>query len=159
MRDVAREAGVTATTITRWRASAAAAPPADVAARARAIVAGAPAPEPELEDPAPPEDDGLAYARWQRRQLLRAAATATREARFDDASKARRDAANMSLLIARLERGATQDADVIRVSRADVDQAMAGVRERVAAILERPLLCAACSRALNVEIVGGDKGR
>jgi transcriptional regulator with XRE-family HTH domain len=159
LRDVARVAGVSPTTVMRWEASAAAAPPApapDVMARAKALVAGAPAPDPEPDaDPAPPEDDALAYARWQRRRILREGERAALAGNHAANQKAQRDAVAMSTLIARLEKASENDADVIRVTRGEVDQAMAGVREKVRAVLDRPLLCAACSRALNVDIAEG----
>lgn len=164
LRDVAAAYGVSAPTISRWEKSPPAPPPppalpADVAARARALVAGAPEAPPEVEDPAPPEDDTLAHTRWQRRQLLRRADQAEREGQANAAARYRGEAVKLAPVIARLERDRAEDGAALHFTREQLAEAAATVRERVDAIISRPPLCAACSRALNVEVaLGGPSG-
>jgi hypothetical protein len=64
--------------------------------------------------------------------------------------RASKAAAELMPVIARLEKGVAEDADVLRVSRAEITQAMAGVRGRVEAMCARPLLCADCGRKLSL---------
>jgi hypothetical protein len=40
---------------------------------------------------------------------------------------------------------------VLRVSKSEIDEAMAAVKARVAQLCERPLLCAECGRKLSVQ--------
>ena len=49
-----------------------------------------------------------------------------------------------------LEQANTADADVLKVSRADVARVREDLRGRVTAICNRPLLCSECARALSV---------
>ena len=76
-----------------------------------------------------------------------------------EAQRFGRTAAGLTPVLARLEREQREDADVLRLSRSDIDAAMRGVRERVAAILARgELRCADCSRALSVRFGTGERG-
>lgn len=62
-----------------------------------------------------------------------------------------RDAAAMANTIARLEKGVGDDADVIRISREEVDATSRKLRERIRVTCDRPLLCSKCSRELSLE--------
>ena len=53
-------------------------------------------------------------------------------------------------VVARLESKEKDEEGLFTVSQAEIEKAMRGVRERAAALLERPLLCAACGRALSI---------
>jgi hypothetical protein len=76
-----------------------------------------------------------------------------------EAQRCTRTAAGLTPVLARLERDQRDDADVLRLDRGDIEKAMRGVRERVAAILARgELRCADCSRALSVRFGTGDHG-
>lgn len=156
LRTIARELGVSTPTIMRWLKRPA--PPAiapDVAARAAALVAGVPEAPAEPDDPHPPEEDTLAYTRWQRRQLIKAAERSERENQHPAAARYRGEAVKLAPTIARLEKARAEDGSAIHLTREDVAATDRALTERVAAILERPLLCAACARALNVEIATG----
>jgi|SRR6185369_4969760 len=62
-----------------------------------------------------------------------------------------RDVGTYAAIVSRLEKGAEDDADQLRFSRREVDQAMTALLERVKAVCDRPLLCAECSRKLSVD--------
>ena len=66
------------------------------------------------------------------------------------AQRQRRDAATIMPVLARLEREHREDSDVVRISRAEAKAIDDNLRERIAATLNRPILCAHCSRALSV---------
>jgi transposase-like protein len=151
--DVAREHGVSKMTVKRW--ADAAEPRPDIAERAARIAAatglGA-APEPPAAPPAADaasDVDTLEMARRSWRECLARARAAEAEGNHTAAQRSGRDAAAWAVLVARLEKTAAVDADVLRISRAEVDEAMAGIRTRVESIVSRPLLCAHCSRALS----------
>lgn len=61
-----------------------------------------------------------------------------------------RDAAQLANTVARLEKGTAEDADVVRMSREDIETAAQAIRERLQKYADRPLLCAHCSRELSV---------
>lgn len=62
-----------------------------------------------------------------------------------------RSASDVLNTIARVEKQTTDDRDVLRVSRKEIDDAWNSMLERYLAICERPLLCARCSRELSIE--------
>lgn len=119
-----------------------------------------PAPPDDADDaaadpPAPPED-GSALG------TLRAVVATLREALADaqrngDVRSAQHTARTLSTALpnlARLERTAQDDSDTIRISRAELTAARARYRERVAAVVARPLTCARCGAALRAELAG-----
>jgi hypothetical protein len=152
LRDVAEAAGVSYATIKRW---ADAAPPpeataaaADVKARARKLVDRTPAEPPPVDPMAGvDENDSLAFARAQRRAYLLAAKQAQAEGSHAVAQRAHRDAAQMSILIARLEKQA-QDGDAITISRADLERAKATIDARILALTSGPIFCGECRKKL-----------
>jgi hypothetical protein len=66
-------------------------------------------------------------------------------------------AAGLANSIARVEKTTMADSDVLRISLADIAQEESLLRERMATILSRPLMCSACSRALSVEYGTGGR--
>lgn len=66
------------------------------------------------------------------------------------AARLTRDAAYLTNTLSKLERIESADEDVFRISRAEIKAIDEQMRERMAAILSRPLLCAHCSCALSV---------
>ncbi len=112
-------------------------------------------PPPPPAEPEPEPGDLLASTRAMCSGLQRDAAAAKQIGNFSAAQRYMRDAGNLLILIARLEKEAHKDSDVLRISRAEVDATMAGVRARVETILARgELRCAECSRALSVRLSG-----
>lgn len=139
--------------ISRWVKEAATAP---------AVPALAPAPpaQPETNaDDVPPENaDTLTLTRWMRDAAIRDAGRAKAVGHYGPAAQFMKRAADLAPTIARLEKASRESGDLIRVSRADVEKTMGGIREKVAALLDRPLLCAHCGRALSVAIGHGTDG-
>lgn len=154
LRDVAEACGVSHVTVSRWaKAANVAVTPAP---KGRPIE---PRPEPAPADAAEEDDtpegaDTLELTRSMLRRALRLARTSEAAGNMSAAQRAQRDAAGLAVVVARLERDANEHADVLRISRSEIDAAMANVYARVEAIVARPLLCADCSRKLSVEFGG-----
>jgi transposase-like protein len=135
--DVAAAAGVPASTVQRW-AKQYARPPK----RRRKA-----APEPP-----PSDDDGdsLAVSRAMRKAMIRSAKLAEEVGNYAAAQRFMRDASAMQITIARQEKASQNDRDVLKVPRSEIDGAIDAARERVKALLARPLLCEHCGHALSV---------
>jgi predicted transcriptional regulator len=103
------------------------------------------APEPEEEDA-----DTLTTMRRMLQDTLKRAREAEAVGNFNTAQKSGRDAAALVNTITRLERLTAADADVLRISRTEIEERRKKVRERIRATLDRPLLCAECNRKLSV---------
>lgn len=144
IRDAATQHGVPKSTVGRW---------------AKLLEADAPEPTPILpapkapspEDPPDASTDALTATRTLHRQTISLAEEARRVGNVGAAQRAMRDAAALVTVIARLEKAERQDGDVLRISRAEIVAAQIRQRERLRALLERPLLCAHCGRALSVD--------
>jgi hypothetical protein len=70
------------------------------------------------------------------------------------AGYAARTIASLLPAVARLARAAQEDGDVVRISRAELAEAAAAYRQRVAATVARPLTCARCGAVLRAEVAG-----
>jgi hypothetical protein len=70
------------------------------------------------------------------------------------AGYAARTIASVLPAAARLARQAQEDGDMIRIPRAEFEAGQAAYRERVAAIVARPLTCARCGAILRAEAAG-----
>lgn len=114
------------------------------------MAAQAPAPDGDAEPLGPDDADLLALLRGVLSTQTRGMQEASRIGNHAAAQKYGRDAAGLGAVIARLEKAAKSDDDVIRVARHEIDARLALMRERVEALQSRPLLCAHCSRALSV---------
>jgi predicted transcriptional regulator len=102
-------------------------------------------PEPEEADA-----DTLTTMRRMLQDTLKRAREAEAVGNFNTAQKSGRDAAALVNTITRLERLTAADADVLRISRVEIEERRKKVRERIRATLDRPLLCAECNRKLSV---------
>lgn len=117
-------------------------------------------PPPAEDDPADdvPEFDPHAPAidvlRATVAALQRAHAIAARTGDVRAAQHVARTLSSAVPQLARLERMAQDDGDVIRISRAELAEAAAAYRQRVAAIVARPLTCARCGAVLRAEVAG-----
>lgn len=69
---------------------------------------------------------------------------------YSAAQKSMRDATQTALAIARIEKELRSDGDQLHISKAEIDAAKKSYRERVRTLLDRPLLCAHCSRELSI---------
>lgn len=153
-REAARRADVSQETVRRWIREERGEIPASSASRGVAApTRPPPAPAPPPDD-ASPEDvsDTLAMLRRMMGETRRRAEEAAREGNHTAAQRYGRDVANLLNTIARVEKDTQRDADVLRVSRAEIAAAWAALQERWAAICSRPLHCAGCGRALSVEL-------
>lgn len=141
-RAIARRFGISAPTVAKYVAAAPpvelhAAPPGDLAAAA-----------------IDPSASTVEIARALLRHASEGLTIAQANGDASLAQRCNRDAATATLLIARLERERRDEADVIRIPRAELEQAMESVREKAAAICARPMLCSACSRNLSATLAG-----
>jgi formiminotetrahydrofolate cyclodeaminase len=114
-------------------------------------------PPPEEEQAEAIEGDTLAVTREMMARALRRATNAEKSGNYTAAQRAGRDAADLAKVVARLERLKGEDGDAVHISRGAVAELMSTVRARVEAILERPLLCAHCSRQLSIDWGTGGK--
>jgi hypothetical protein len=140
-RSIARDFGVSHVTIGKVVATAAPVPPP------------AAPPTPTATDAEP--FDSSASALEVCRRLLADAVADTSSADRTVAQRSRRDAAGLAILLARLEKSERADEDVLHVSRADIEEAMASVMEKSRALCEKPLLCAECGRQIAVLMAEG----
>jgi predicted transcriptional regulator len=136
-REVARRFGVSQPTIAKYLAAA---PAPD-----------APAATPTTVAAIDPNASAIEIAR-----ALLAGATAglaAAQANSDGALVQRhnRDAGNLAILIARLERDARQDDDVFTVSKSEIDAALEEINEKVRAVEAEPLVCARCGHEIRRE--------
>lgn len=128
----------------------------------KAKPAAPPAPSESVpEAPAPAgEDPPEALVEILRRQLVKAERDAAEQSALGNTKSAAQYARMIAVfapVIARLEDRLSEDRDVIKISRAELASAEARYRERVRALLDRPLLCAQCGRALSADWGEGRK--
>jgi transcriptional regulator with XRE-family HTH domain len=144
-REIAAALGVSHQTIARWVREADVAP--TIAERAARIAAAAPdaAPGTTLPERAPEK------LRVQIDHAWAMVETAKRAGDYKSSAQFSKLAAELTNSLLRAERGEIEDADALHISRHEIDQAMARVNARVKAIVDRPLLCAHCSRQLSVD--------
>ena len=140
--------GVTGPSVLRWCLAA------DAAAReAPAGAAPPPAPAPPsapVDVAPPPPRNALEATQRQMARLDALADSASAAGHHEAAVSATRNSALLAPVLARLEKGREDDRDHVRYSRAEIAEALAGLRARVASLLDRPLLCADCGRKLSV---------
>jgi len=111
-----------------------------------------------LAEPAEPDaiDDGstdpIARCEAMQTRMLRSAAASESIGNMTAAQRSMRDASNMAVVITRLRRDAAGDREVLHISQAEIAEGKRSVREKIKALVARPLLCAHCGRALSVEL-------
>lgn len=117
----------------------------------------APAPLPDhMAPPTPPPEavevghDLVGTVRAMLTRTLTRSAAAEGAGNYTAAQRDSRDAAALVTVLARLTRSEAEESEVLRISRSEIADLEHSMRERVAAILNRPLLCAHCSRELSV---------
>lgn len=149
--EAARTAGVTEGAVRQWIKKAKVAP-----APSSAPSAPPPAPIPDhMAPPAPVEavevgHDMVAGVRAMMNRALQRSAAAEAAGNYAAAQRDSRDASAMAIVLARLTRSEAEDKDILRISRSEVSAIEDSLRDRISAILSRPLLCAECSRALSI---------
>ncbi len=117
---------------------------------------GAPADD---ASPAAPMPDGTDLGELLRRQLKDSAERAERARQLGDSVVAAREAKNMAELsrqLASYNRDKASSRDVLTFTRAEIDGGMRSVREKVRAIVQRPLQCAGCALELTAAMTGVD---
>lgn len=159
LRHVAQVFGLTQTTIARWRdedKEPATKPARGRPAKAKVLALPEPPPEPEedggaeLED-VPDDADTLTTVRAMSRNMKVMARRAERDGNHTAAQRYMRDAAGLVPVIARLEKLAGEEGEILKVSKAQIELAMKGVRDRVETLTARPLLCADCGCKLSIQ--------
>jgi hypothetical protein len=142
-RAAARKFGISPPTLARYLAAA---PPAPTVAPASAAA------------DAPAGIDPNASALDCARAILASSAEGLALARANGDSnlqqRCTRDAAVATALVARLEKERHSDSEYLKISRGEIKAAEESLADKVAAILQRPLMCSACSRKLSATLAG-----
>lgn len=151
-RDIAKRVGVSDASARAW-VKADDAVPATV--EATEPTEAPPAAELDLT-PLPPDADALARAKHLYDKYVGMATAAERDGNHTAAGRMMRDAGGQALLIARLEKGAAAESDVVKMSRPEIEQAIASVKERLQVLAAVPFTCSECGRAVRVRAVKGE---
>jgi transposase-like protein len=125
----------------------------------------APVPEaPPADDDADTEisDDVYEQTRRMMRNSLRLAKQAEKDGNTSAAQKSQRDAANLGIILARLDKERRSTTDAVTFTRAELETAKRNMTDRVAALaadLERTggLVCSNCGRAIRIALAKGEK--
>lgn len=151
--DVGEVCGVSAGAIRNWMKRYGYTP--NQPARAAGTIVAAPVLAPDVEDvDDEPEPEGLSpleHTIALQRKFESLAKRSEAVGNMRAAGMAMRDAANLSNTIARLRKMEQLEADVLRISRADIASAEDSLKEKVHRYLDRPLLCAECGRKLSIK--------
>ena len=155
--EIAEVVGVSKGAVARWQKVYGWTPRTPMpAALAAATFDGPPVEEPEPEW----SDDMLVNQKNDYRRLVIQARDARKMGNFTSAQRSMRDAVNLANDIQRAERARQAGTDVITIPRAEVDAIHADNRDKIARMIERPLLCAECGRRLlTEEIENGGSGK
>lgn len=151
--EAAKVAGVSRMTVSRWRKAARTAPPdaPPYAGFAPPLPPAPPVDERPPPEPMPDVSDPIAFMRRMLSDAMKRASENAATGNNQQATREAKVATDMAAILARLEKGAIEERDVLRLSRPEIAEAMAGVLARVQIMLSRgQLLCAECSRALSV---------
>ena len=145
-RQAAEQCGVSAQSVVRWLDEN---PPEDEHEE------GGPPPDVTLEEGLPGVLKGLrGMAEFLIAESQKAAKAGPAQARH--ASSMAGHAANIIARLARVEAAVNADPGSLRVSKEELELAERRIAEQIAAALNRPLLCAHCSRQLALEWGGPD---
>ncbi len=162
VRDVASELaelGVPVSHMTVHRWAQAAAPAQGVASKPPVAQAGQhfgvpPPPPPPPDDGAPFDFDASLQRMIREAELEAKAHEAASNPR--GAQAAMRRASEMMKVLAQSEKRKPADPDVLTFSRAEIEKAFAEMSGTLETLLERPLLCSACSKELSVRFGRGE---
>jgi hypothetical protein len=160
--DIARELGLPESTVRVWRGQAAQAPALEPPRVRRPMPALTPmAGPPPLPAALPVEPEGdpvpldLADLEGTFERFIRSAesnaSAAARDGNHTAAQRGMRDAANMAMALARLTRERRKGEEQLVVTREELEATQRTLRDRVHALLEKPLVCARCSREIAIE--------
>jgi hypothetical protein len=148
LREAGKVAGVTEGTIRVWIKKYKDAPPPSSPAPIGIPSHMAPPPPP------PPvvavSDDITKTVQAMLERTLERSRNAETAGNHTAAQREGRDAAALVTVLARVKAEGADDANSVRISKADVAKIAESVRERMAAICNRPLLCSECSRELSI---------
>jgi hypothetical protein len=123
--------------------------------------ASAPAPQPAADPPAPPRDTyERVTARLQRVERL--AEEAAQVGNLTAAQRFSKQAVDLDLLVARLDKDRKSDTDTVTFTRAQIEQARRDITERVRALAEDlartgGLSCAHCGREIRIALARGER--
>ncbi len=109
--------------------------------------------------PAAPMPDGADLEVLLQRLIQDAGERLERARSLGDARTAASESKNLAELTSQLGRAQKSKAslrDVLTFTRAGIEGGMRSVREKVAAIVQRPLMCAGCARELAAALTGVD---
>lgn len=167
LRDVAEEYGTSYVTVLRWvNAAKAATKPSKPKAKAskppaepspwtgltKSLAEREDQPETAPVSTELPEDATLLeQVMALQRDILDTARQAKSVGNVKAAQAALASAGLLSNTIARIKKSEAEGADVLKISRATIDETAAQLRERLATMRSRPLCCASCSRKLSIE--------
>jgi len=122
--------------------------------RLRERQAGRRSDEPAEEAPDLSKMSLVELTRHQYLQALKASATAQVTGDWSVAARHSKNAADLANTIARLEKAANENKDSVVLTPQELADAEHQLRDRVRAALERPLLCAHCSRQVSLDFGG-----
>ncbi len=147
---IAKVAGVQPRTIGRWLKEADAAPTPKVETPA---LDSDPEPAPELTG------DTLDQTRQMLARSLAQSKAAEKDGNHTAAQRYMAIATGLTNTIARLEKNQADNADELRISRVEIDDAREMVRTRLMALAERPMLCAGCGKKLSISYGDPPEGK
>lgn len=107
--------------------------------------------EEQAAEPERDERTTLEQVKDLMQQSLRQSAEHSKIGRAADAQRFGRIAAVLVPVIARLERDAKTSEHTLHIPRHEITERRAKVRQRLRALVSRPLLCSACGRKLSVK--------
>jgi hypothetical protein len=113
---------------------------------------------PAADDETAIDDDPLRALQKMQAQLQRDATTARAVGNVTAAQRSMTAAAGLAPVIARLLKASKDDASTLRISRQEISQRRADGIDRMRKTLDRPLLCAKCSRELSICWAGVEPG-
>lgn len=144
-RAAAAQFNVSPPTVARWvEAAGAESPPIPRAPSA------APPPAPSVDAPLP-TGDALEQIRAIMARVYRSIERAEGVGNMAAVTTAIGHLSRLTPVLARLERGREEDRDSVRYSKEEIADAQASARAKLEAYLNRPLMCASCSRKLSAE--------
>ncbi len=123
-----------------------------------------PKPKPETAPASDPEPapalvgDTLDQMRGMLANSLAQSKAAERDSNHTAAQRYMAIATGLTNTIARLEKNQADNADELRIPRAEIDEAREMVRTRLMALAERPMLCADCGKKLSISYGDPPKG-
>lgn len=157
--EIARELGLSEATIRKWRREIQSEPayaPVSPAVQGRLALAAsvalprAPAPDEPASVPVDLDDIEGTLSRFVQTATQNAEAAA-RDGNHTAAQRGMKDASNLALALIRHKRQVREQSENIVITREELQSTERTLRDRVGALLEKPLVCARCSREIAIE--------